>query len=82
MSLCQYRDALGVPGQGFHSVRLGNVAILDVISTFALAYGIMRLSGKRGWSWYGLILLLTFLLGIGLHWLFCVPTTMNQWIFQ
>jgi hypothetical protein len=82
MSFCQYRDALGVPGQGFHSVRVGNVAILDVVATFGLAYVIMLITGRHGWSWYGVILLLTFLLGIGLHWLFCVPTTLNKWIFE
>ena len=77
MSLCAHRNALGVPGEGFHSVRLGNVAVLDVLGTFALAWLVKRITGLH----YGVSLLLTFLAGIALHRAFCVRTTVDRLLF-
>lgn len=80
--LCQYRDALGTPKQGFHSVRLFNVAILDVLGTIAMAAIITKFTQVlTSWSSFGrfTIILLTLLaLGEFLHWLFCVPTTVIE----
>jgi len=36
--LCKYRNALGVPGTGAHSIRIGNIAIVDVVLTLVGAY--------------------------------------------
>ena len=30
MSLCQYKDIFGKPGEGAHSYRVANVAVVDV----------------------------------------------------
>jgi hypothetical protein len=38
MDLCKYKNILGVPGQGPHSYRIFNIAIVDVILTIILAY--------------------------------------------
>ncbi len=74
MRLCQYKDALGVPGKGIHSTRFAGVAIADVIMTFIGAFLLARGTGwDLGWVTLGL-----FLLGIFLHWLFCVPTTIGK----
>lgn len=86
-SLCKYRHALGVPGQGFHSVRLFNVAILDVLATFAGALAVERIAGwltrsKFTWRRYGITVTVAFVLGIFLHWLFCVPTTVQKFLFE
>ena len=73
---CKYKDALGVPGQGFHSVRVLNVALLAVVGTFALALMFSQLTGASYlWS-----LLLMFGFGVGLHWLFCVETSLNKFL--
>ena len=76
----RYKDSLGVPGEGVHSVRLGGVAILDVIGTFGLAWVAWAvLGGMRGsyWAW----LAGTFVLGIALHRFFGVRTTVDRALF-
>ena len=76
--LCKYKDALGKPKQGIHSYRFFGVAIVDVLMT-VVAAGI--LAWGFGWSfWYTIIGL--FVLGIALHRLFCVRTTIDQYLFR
>lgn len=72
--LCQYKNALGIPGKGIHSIRIFNIAIVDVILTFLLALIISYLMGYTYWK----VLLAVFILGIFLHWVFCVDTTVNR----
>jgi len=92
--LCEYRDFFGQPEKGFHSVRLFNVAILDVLGTFVLAWLMTRFSfnrqaletsaiGKLGW-WKRYAIILLFLLALGefFHWFFCVPTNVQKWLTE
>jgi hypothetical protein len=75
--LCKYRNALGVPGKGAHSIRLGGVAIVDVMMTLVGAYIIAHYArASLAWTVAGL-----FLLGIILHRLFCVRTTIDKLLF-
>ena len=75
--LCPYKNLLGIPGKGIHSYRIFNIAIADVIMTIIGAYLI-----SRGFNLnFGLVLLILFLLGIVLHRLFCVKTTIDKLIF-
>ena len=37
IDLCKYKDILGKPGQGVHSYRIFNIAIVDVILTISAA---------------------------------------------
>lgn len=74
MRLCKYKDALGVPGKGVHSIRFAGVAIVDVIMTVV---GAFMISSVYGWPFVNVTGIL-FLLGIFLHWLFCVPTTIGK----
>jgi hypothetical protein len=76
-SLCQYKDILGEPYKGVHSVRLFNVAIIDVILSILMSY---YLSNHFKYDFYT-VLLLVLLAGIVLHRLFCVNTTINKLIF-
>jgi len=78
MNLCKYRNALGEPGKGIHSYRLFGVAIADVVMTVVGAFMISYLM-KTSFL-YTLIFL--FLLGIFLHHLFCVRTTIDKLIFS
>ena len=77
-NLCKYKDALGIPKKGIHSYRLFGVAIADVIMTiigaFIISY-IFNLNFK-----YTLVIL--FLLGIFLHRIFCVKTTLDKLLFS
>jgi membrane-bound ClpP family serine protease len=84
MSLCAYSNILGVPGAGVHSIRIFNVAIVDVIFTILGAYAIYYYVNKtymlnlRYWVY----LVGLFVMGIILHKVFCVKTTINNLIFR
>ena len=77
MDLCKYKNALGVPGKGIHSYRLFGVAIADVIMTIIGAILISFFFKTN--LMYTMICL--FLLGIALHRLFCVRTTIDKILF-
>ena len=78
MSLCQYKNALGEPGKGIHSYRFMNLAIMDVIMTFLLAAAISFFFKTSFWK----TSVVLFLLGIVLHRLFCVRTTIDKLLFR
>lgn len=75
--LCKYKDILGIPDQGVHKYRIFNIAIVDVILTFLLALFVSYIFIVNFW----ITLLLVFLLGILLHRLFCVRTTIDKLLF-
>ena len=76
-NLCKYRNALGVPGKGAHSIRLGGVAVVDVIMTLVGAY-IISYYARTSFAWTAAGF---FLLGIILHRIFCVRTTIDKLLF-
>lgn len=78
MDLCKYRDSLGTPHKGIHSYRLFGVAIVDVIFTIIGAMIISYFS-KRSFIF---TLIFLFILGIILHRLFCVRTTIDKLLFN
>jgi hypothetical protein len=67
MSRCDWSEALGVPGKGFHT-HWGGVAWGDVIGTILIAWAIQY--GTKGS--FSLIAGVLFLLAFGLHEYFCV----------
>lgn len=76
--LCKYRNLLGKPDEGIHSYRIFNIAIVDVVLTILGAYVLAKYVGKCDfWRWLGIL----FLLGIILHRIFCVNTTINKMLF-
>ncbi len=77
MNLCAYKDALGKPGKGIHSYRLFGVAIVDVIFTI---FGAMLIAYFSKYNFVKILVSL-FLLGIILHRLFCVRTTVDKLLF-
>ena len=76
--LCRYKNALGRPGKGIHSYRIANIAVVDVALTILMAYIIWVLTKCDFW----LILAGCFLLGIVLHRMFCVKTTIDKVLFR
>ena len=76
---CKYKDVLGIPKTGLHSYRVFNIAIMDVIFTFIFAKFIQYYIMKE--TDYLLILLFSFILGIVLHRIFCVRTTIDKLLF-
>lgn len=78
MNLCKYRNIFGEPNTGLHSIRIFNIAIIDVLMTIIAAYFI---SYFTNYSFY-IILFVLFLLGIFLHRIFCVKTTIDKLLFS
>jgi hypothetical protein len=78
MNLYKYRNSLGVPNQGIHSHRFLGVAIVDVIFTI-IGAGIISYFSK--WPFIYIVIFL-FLLGIILHRMFYVRTTIDKLIFR
>lgn len=77
IDLCKYRNALGVPGQGIHSYRFMGVAIVDVIMTIL---GGILIAWIFGWNMW-LTIAGFFALGVVMHHVFCVKTTMDTLLF-
>ena len=77
--LCKYKNALGRPGKGIHSFRIANIAVVDVLLTFVLAYVLWVKHEKYN---YWTILFCCFIAGIALHRIFCVKTTVDKFLFS
>lgn len=77
INFCQYKHVFGEPGEGVHRFRVLNIAVVDFILTLLLAYAI---SYYGGFSLY-YVIPMTFLLGIILHRMFCVRTTVDKVLF-
>jgi hypothetical protein len=77
MDLCKYKNVLGQPNKGIHSYRLFGVAIVDVIMTLIAA---LLISYFFKYSFINSSIFL-FVLGILLHRLFCVRTTIDKLLF-
>ena len=77
MNLCKYKDLFGKPNTGLHSFRIFNIAVVDLILTIFAAYLLSFLFNfSFVYSFIGL-----FILGIIMHRLFCVKTTIDKLIF-
>jgi hypothetical protein len=75
--LCQYKDIFGEVGKGIHSYRVFGIAYMDAIFTII---GALFLSWIMKWN-YIYTIIGAFILGIILHHLFCVRTTVDKYLF-
>lgn len=83
MNLCKYSKIFGLPGKGVHKYRFFNIAIVDVLASIlvsALIYYLLVYFDYDVKFLY--VLLFIFLLGIILHRLFCVRTTIDKILFS
>lgn len=78
IDLCKYKNIFGKPGEGAHSFRIFNIAVIDVLLTILLAYVISFLTSYN----FMYVLLFTFIVGIISHRLFCVRTTIDKLLFN
>lgn len=77
MTLCKYRHILGEEKKGLHSIRIFDIAVVDVLLTLLLGCFISYyLHMNLFISWVSL-----FIIGVLLHRIFCVNTTINKLIF-
>ena len=75
--LCKYKDILGKPNTGLHSLRILDIAIIDVLGVIIV--GMLISNTFKIPLLYTIISL--FILGIILHRLFCVRTTVDRILF-
>lgn len=78
MALCKYKDALGKLNEGIHKYRIYNIAIADIVLTIIGAFIISLIFKLNFWT----TLIILFLLGIILHRIFCVRTTIDKILFN
>ena len=76
-NLCQYKDIFGKPNEGAHMYRLYDISIVDVILTILGSIIIAYVFNVD----YVQTIILLFILGIIMHRMFCVDTTINKFIF-
>ena len=72
--LCKYKNILGKPKEGIHSIRIFNIAVMDVLFTILGALA-LHYTFKISFVY---CLAGLFLLGIICHHIFCVDTTINR----
>jgi len=77
MSLCKYKNIFGKPSKGVHSYKIFGISMFDVFLTIIAALIISYLF-KVSFFYTSIIL---FILGIILHRLFCVRTTIDKLLF-
>lgn len=65
------------PGKGIHSIRLFDIAIVDVVLTVAAAVVISRWTKWNVWA----VLVTLFLLGIAVHRALGIRTKVDRLIF-
>jgi len=78
---CKYANILGKPGEGIHSYRIFGIAIVDTLITVLLGISINWAIGGN-WKSLLVVLLFVFSLGVIIHKLFCVDSTINKLIFS
>lgn len=73
---CKYRDIFGKAGEGFHKTRILDTAAGDYFGTILLAIIFSYFTKVP----LVLATILMFVLGVILHWMFCVPTGAVKWL--
>ena len=78
LTLCPYKNLFGKPNEGVHKYRILDIAVVDLICTIVAAYLISRYYNQD----FKIILGILILLGIIMHRLFCVKTTIDKILFR
>jgi uncharacterized membrane protein len=74
MSFCKYKDVFGKVNEGPHSYRIFNIAIVDTVLTIIIGYLISKYFKLKLIN----VLIVLFILGIIVHKIFCVETTVTK----
>jgi hypothetical protein len=72
-----YRHILGVEKEGIHSIRVFDIAVVDLLLTILGAWALSKVFRVSFW----LMFIVLMIVGLILHRLFCVKTTMTKWVF-
>lgn len=79
---CPWKYALGKPCEGVHAKRICGLAAFDVLGTVGLGVGAAFMIRHRITFLVAIVpcIITAFLMGVILHWWFCVPTALNVWL--
>ena len=80
MSLCKYKDIFGKPNEGAHKIRIFKVALVDSGLTILVAI-IIAFIFKFTFLEFTILLSIIIILGILVHRLYCVNSTINKLIY-
>lgn len=79
MDLCKYKDILGKPNEGYRKAyRVFNISLVDLIPAILLGLllsSLFKISKLNG-------VIISLVLGIIFHRLFCVETTIDKLLFE
>jgi hypothetical protein len=78
MDLCQYKNIFGEPNTGAHSYRIFNIAIVDLGLTILASYLIAKYYSMD----FIYVFIIMMLIGLIMHKLFCVDTTLTKLVFE
>jgi len=88
-SFCKYKDIFGKVGEGVHSIRLFNIAVVDLLGTLLIAYIISYFIHKTKllakisiYIIFLIVFIILMILTLFLHRLFCVRTTLTKIVFD
>ena len=76
--LCKYRHIFGKEKEGVHQYRIFNIAIVDTLLTIVAAWLIAYYFKLNFW----IVVVIVFIIGILVHKLFCVETTLTKLFFN
>lgn len=79
--LKRHSELFGRVGEGAHSIRIANLAVVDVGLTLVGSYWIHRLPAVQKRASIGTVTMGLFALGVIVHRLFGVRTTIDQLLF-
>jgi len=78
MNLCKYKNIIGEPNTGLRKkYRIFDVAVVDTVVTLLAVYLISYFSGYS----FLYTLVITFIVMVLSHRLFCVRSTTDRWLF-
>jgi hypothetical protein len=78
MNLCKYKNIIGEPNTGLRKkYRIFDVAVVDTVVTLLAVYLISYFSGYS----FLYTLVITFIVMVISHRLFCVRSTTDRWLF-
>jgi hypothetical protein len=87
MKLCKYKNLFGEPKTGLHNYRIFDFAIFDILTTILGSVIIhqiiiVQILKKSDTIKLWMVIVFMFILGILLHRLFCVRTTVDKLLFN
>jgi hypothetical protein len=74
---CPYKNLIGAPGTGIHSLRIADTAVVDTAVTAIAALGIAKWTHSSFWF----VFLILMIIAEITHYYFCVDSTIAKLLF-